>query len=73
MRDLPGMNPNVWIRGMLGAHLSQVSLFDLEVPPMVEVMPHIFINRESLQAARQQANRTMGSRVSEQLPININQ
>lgn len=58
LRDLPGINSNAWVRGVFGAHLTHSGLSGLTAPPLVEVMPGIFLTREALQTARNQGTGT---------------
>lgn len=64
LRDRGEINPHAWLRAVVGSTIHRRDLQGLRKPPMVEIMPSMFITNNVLSALRRSIDVPSSSRVS---------
>ncbi|CAL8095574.1 unnamed protein product [Orchesella dallaii] len=62
LRDRGEINPHAWLRAVISATIHRRDLQGLKKPPIVEIMPSMFIPNEALSALKRSINAPSSSR-----------
>jgi hypothetical protein len=63
LRDKAEVNPNAWLRAVIGAAMHRPDMAGLRRPPLIEVMPSMMISGEAITEMKKEATYEPESRV----------